>query len=242
MHALLLIQVLCSPLQRTHMSLRQARYRERVAASGPLQRALTALLHIRYMEHAATNSATSSMHLSVLHHRIRGAPYSPARPSRCITTSTHTRATFRHRSFDTLTSYHVRLQVSAHTQRVLSGEELQQFVDQTGRDFFGVSRSEAYRTGLCIDCKQEARRRIYSKAGEKEYTMSGMCERCFDIDVGYVHLSFMSPSAAADCPQFTTSFAFVFRSSSRIEINEEQRQQYDIRPDRLTLGTSCCKC
>ena len=74
----------------------------------------------------------------------------------------------------------------------------------------------------------------------------------------------MSPPAAADCPQFTASFAFVFRSSSSIEdqrhcsprasvlddtmmdkcrasqstpLHEEQRQQYDLRPDRLTLGT-----
>lgn len=66
----------------------------------------------------------------------------------------------------------------------LSGEALQQFIDHMGRDFFGMSRSEAHRTGLCIDCKQKAKPLIYSKAGEKEYTMSGMCERCFDRAAG----------------------------------------------------------
>ena len=51
---------------------------------------------------------------------------------------------------------------------MLSGKALQQFIDHTGRDFFGMSRTDAHRTGLCIDCKQEAKPRIYSNSVVKE--------------------------------------------------------------------------
>ena len=40
--------------------------------------------------------------------------------------------------------------------------------------------------GICIECKQPAAPRIHTPAGEKEYTISGMCERCFDHLFGEV--------------------------------------------------------
>jgi hypothetical protein len=39
---------------------------------------------------------------------------------------------------------------------------------------------EAQGTGLCVDCGLPALPRCYSEAGRREFTISGLCEKCFD--------------------------------------------------------------
>lgn len=36
------------------------------------------------------------------------------------------------------------------------------------------------RDGLCINCHEPALKKCYSEAGRREYSISGMCEKCFD--------------------------------------------------------------
>jgi hypothetical protein len=43
---------------------------------------------------------------------------------------------------------------------------------------YGITKAEAWDKQMCISCKQRAT--WYSPAGEKEYTISGLCEPCFD--------------------------------------------------------------
>ena len=43
---------------------------------------------------------------------------------------------------------------------------------------FGVTLTESWARGTCVDCKEKAT--WYSAAGEREYKISGLCESCFD--------------------------------------------------------------
>jgi hypothetical protein len=54
------------------------------------------------------------------------------------------------------------------------------FMDQMSMDIYGISRSEAWSKGICLECKELALPKCYSEAGVKEYKMSGLCEACFD--------------------------------------------------------------
>lgn len=40
------------------------------------------------------------------------------------------------------------------------------------------------RDGLCISCHKPALPRCYSEAGRREYSISGLCEKCFDEACG----------------------------------------------------------
>ena len=48
------------------------------------------------------------------------------------------------------------------------------------RRLFGMTAAEAIEEGICISCNQIASEYIYSEAGQVEYNISGLCERCFD--------------------------------------------------------------
>jgi len=45
---------------------------------------------------------------------------------------------------------------------------------------FGIPLSRAKEIGVCINCKKLAGPRCYSAAGRREYSISGLCEICFD--------------------------------------------------------------
>jgi hypothetical protein len=45
---------------------------------------------------------------------------------------------------------------------------------------FGITKEEALRQGICVQCRQEALPKCHSDAGRREYRISGMCEMCFD--------------------------------------------------------------
>ncbi len=47
---------------------------------------------------------------------------------------------------------------------------------------YGMTKQEAIRAGVCIDCKKNAK--WYSPAGKQEYFISGLCEYCFDKITG----------------------------------------------------------
>jgi hypothetical protein len=50
------------------------------------------------------------------------------------------------------------------------------------KELYGMTKLEAIRAGVCIDCKKDAT--WYSPAGKKEYFISGLCESCFDKITG----------------------------------------------------------
>ena len=61
---------------------------------------------------------------------------------------------------------------------------LKELTDNIAKDIYGTTPSEAKKTGLCIQCKEEALPKCYSEAGRREYQISGLCEKCFDEIAG----------------------------------------------------------
>lgn len=57
---------------------------------------------------------------------------------------------------------------------------LQEFKDKMAKQLFGSTLTDAKETGICIKCKEPALEKCYSKAGKKEFYISGLCELCFD--------------------------------------------------------------
>lgn len=47
-------------------------------------------------------------------------------------------------------------------------------------DGIELSKQGLSRDGLCISCGQPALKNCYSEAGRREYSISGLCEKCFD--------------------------------------------------------------
>ena len=58
--------------------------------------------------------------------------------------------------------------------------DLQRLKDALSQELCNITFAEAYEKGICIQCKQFAIPKCYSKAGRKEYRISGLCEQCFD--------------------------------------------------------------
>ena len=58
--------------------------------------------------------------------------------------------------------------------------QLQKFKDKMAKDIYGTTPSECIKQGICIECHEEALPKCYSDAGRREYTISGLCEICFD--------------------------------------------------------------
>lgn len=55
-----------------------------------------------------------------------------------------------------------------------------EFLDQTAKKVFGVTKTEALEEGICVQCRELAIPKCYSDAGLREYPISGLCELCFD--------------------------------------------------------------
>lgn len=49
---------------------------------------------------------------------------------------------------------------------------------------FSLTKDEAHKRGVCVNCKLPALDRCYSIAGRAEYQISGLCEQCFDDIMG----------------------------------------------------------
>ena len=54
------------------------------------------------------------------------------------------------------------------------------FADNLAKEATGITQTEAWGKGICVECKQPALPKCYSEAGRKEYNISAMCEVCFD--------------------------------------------------------------
>lgn len=59
---------------------------------------------------------------------------------------------------------------------------LSEVKDMTAQAAFGMTHDGAIHVGICIRCKQPPR--FYSEAGRREYSISGLCEYCFDVITG----------------------------------------------------------
>ena len=57
---------------------------------------------------------------------------------------------------------------------------LQALQEDLASQLFGIPLSRAKEIGVCINCKKLAGPRCYSAAGRREYSISGLCEICFD--------------------------------------------------------------
>lgn len=48
------------------------------------------------------------------------------------------------------------------------------------KERYGITCDEAQEKDICINCKEPALAKCYSSAGINEYSISGICEECFD--------------------------------------------------------------
>lgn len=62
---------------------------------------------------------------------------------------------------------------------------LDQLKEILAHKLYGMSPLDAWKQGICIECKEQALPKCHSTAGKREYFISGLCEECFDrITVG----------------------------------------------------------
>ena len=57
---------------------------------------------------------------------------------------------------------------------------LDRFKNNLAKQLYGMTKAEAINKGICIDCKELAKPKCHTEAGNKEYLISGLCEECFD--------------------------------------------------------------
>ena len=57
---------------------------------------------------------------------------------------------------------------------------LDEFKDGLSKVAFGMTKAEAHAKGVCTQCREPAIPKCYSDAGRNEYSISGLCEQCFD--------------------------------------------------------------
>ena len=67
---------------------------------------------------------------------------------------------------------------------VFKEDALKNLKSNLAKDLFGMTKKEAIKKGICLDCKQPAMSYCYSDAGVREYKISGLCEKCFDQITG----------------------------------------------------------
>lgn len=65
---------------------------------------------------------------------------------------------------------------------------MKELIDDIGQQVFGMSLTGAHEANVCICCHKPvfnedgffSEELFHSEAGKKEYSISGMCEKCFD--------------------------------------------------------------
>jgi hypothetical protein len=58
--------------------------------------------------------------------------------------------------------------------------QLRKLADDLAKAETGMTQTEAWEKGVCVECKQPALPRCHTAAGRSEYNISAMCEECFD--------------------------------------------------------------
>jgi len=80
--------------------------------------------------------------------------------------------------------------------------ELQDLKNAIARDLYGITKQDAISKGICIQCKNQvitnkgnfSDNYFFTKEGKEEYSISGLCERCFDeILEGYEDEDYPDP-------------------------------------------------
>ena len=67
----------------------------------------------------------------------------------------------------------------------MKSKEMKDITSKMGQEIYGIDPEEALKKGICIQCKEPAIPKCYSEAGVKEFSISGLCEKCFDEICGY---------------------------------------------------------
>jgi hypothetical protein len=62
-------------------------------------------------------------------------------------------------------------------------EAMESFLDQQARDMFGRSRIESFKYGICVCCGKPADQ-FKDNLSVKEYSISGLCQKCQDETFG----------------------------------------------------------
>jgi len=61
----------------------------------------------------------------------------------------------------------------------MRSKELQNFLDKFTKDSFGKSQSECQKETICVFCHEKITG-FRNKISEKEYKISGLCQKCQD--------------------------------------------------------------
>ena len=78
------------------------------------------------------------------------------------------------------------------------GNELQNLLDQVGKECYGVSNSEAIRFGICIKCKKDVKPSDFEDQDSKmKYKQTALCVVCQKGDNN--EESYMSDRDADSC-------------------------------------------
>lgn len=59
-------------------------------------------------------------------------------------------------------------------------DERLKYKDVVSKAIYDITFTDAQAQGICVSCKEQALPKCYSKEGHMEYTLSGLCELCFD--------------------------------------------------------------
>ena len=69
------------------------------------------------------------------------------------------------------------------TMHILEGNELDTFRDSLALNIFGMTKAQAQKKEICIDCKKDMT--VFETNLEKrEWDISGLCNSCFDRNAG----------------------------------------------------------
>ncbi len=58
--------------------------------------------------------------------------------------------------------------------------KITEVLDIISKEHYGMTCTEAQNVAICINCREPALAKCYSSAGINEYSISGICEECFD--------------------------------------------------------------
>lgn len=58
---------------------------------------------------------------------------------------------------------------------------LREFKDEIASLVFGMTVKEAHEKGICIYCREPWASKTTTESGKKEYSISALCEVCFDL-------------------------------------------------------------
>jgi len=63
---------------------------------------------------------------------------------------------------------------------VITGNSLQQFKDALAVECFGMTKDDAVKDEICIDCREPALPKCSTDISRSEYRISGLCEMCWN--------------------------------------------------------------